>query len=281
MSKSFLSKKFYPPKEKFDALPIREQEQLSMLIGSNLVFMLMFLIFGVVLFIFNYKIIGIGGIILLAFFATSLISSKTGHVHTGAWTTTVAIAILTVIECFASPMASTNFLPYRDGFFISAMSVCNYVISLRKRQLQGFFCFAFFVWIATIIIRYHPLFDLNFATATMNIILNSLGVIITNLSILLYDNFTRRVVDRATENEKKTTAALEKLSAIINETTEGLNIGKQLSESTGKAASSVEEIRDLYNYINSETNSLSTEAVTIKDSSYQINDKADQMKQSV
>ena len=31
--------------------------------------------------------------------------------------------------------------------------------------------------IATIIIRYHPLFDLNFATATMNIILNSLGVI--------------------------------------------------------------------------------------------------------
>ena len=35
-----ISRKFLPPKEVFDSLPIREQEQLPLIIGSNLVFML-------------------------------------------------------------------------------------------------------------------------------------------------------------------------------------------------------------------------------------------------
>ena len=45
MSNNSINKKFYPPKDYFRSLPIREQEQLSLLVGSNLVFMLLFAIF--------------------------------------------------------------------------------------------------------------------------------------------------------------------------------------------------------------------------------------------
>lgn len=55
-----ISKKFLPPKEVFDSLPIREQEQLPLIIGSNLVFMLMFTLFGIALFIFGYPLVGGG-----------------------------------------------------------------------------------------------------------------------------------------------------------------------------------------------------------------------------
>ena len=272
--------RFYPQKEKFDTFSIREQEQLSLLIGSNLVFMIMFTLFGIALFMFGYPLIGGGAVLLLAFFATSLIFIKQGHIHRGAWTTTFAIVIVTFVVCFGSPFKETNFLPYRDACFIAVMSVCNYVISLRRRQLYSFFGFIGIIWLLANILIYKPLYILNLRTCVMNIVICSLGIITANIAIMLYDRFTRRVVERAAEDEKKSHEALLKISNLINETKEGLNIGKQLSASTGKANDSVEEIDRLYAFINEEAASLSKEAVTIKDSSSQINDKAEQMRLS-
>ena len=281
MTGNSLKRKFYPPREVYDNLSIREQEQLSLLTGSNLVFMILFALFGIVLFVFNYHIIGIGGILLLAFFTTSLGLIRNGHIHIGSWITTIAIAILELTECFGGPFKVSNFLPYRDACFIAVMTVCNYVISLRRRQLQFFFISGFGIWFLTNATRYQPLYQANVSAATMNIIICSLGIFASNITILLFDNFTRRVVSRAEENEVKSSKAFTKLTNVLNETTEGLNIGKKLSESTEKASYSVSEIRQLYDFINNETVSLSSEAVTIKDSSFQINDKADQMKKSV
>ena len=278
---SKLNKKFYPTKEYLRRLPIREQEQLSLLIGSNLVFMLLFAIFGIVLFIFKYYVIGIGGLVLLAFFATSMFLIKKQHIHIGAWTTTAAILIVSAVECYGGPFSVSNFLPYRDCCFIAVMSVCNYVISMRRKQLHAFFGIALVIWLATNIFRYQPLYQANPSTAAMNIIICTLAIVTTNICIVLYNSFTNNVISRAEENENKSSLALTKISNVIIETAEGLNIGKQLSESTAKAANSVTEIANLYTYINSETSTLSTEAVTIKDSSFQINDKADQMKKSV
>ncbi len=281
MSDFSINKKFYPPKDYFRNLPIREQEQLSLLIGSNLVFLLLFAFFGIVLFVFKYLVIGIGSLFILAFFISSLFLIKKSHIHFAAWITTSAILIVSAIECYGGPFSVSNFLPYRDCCFLCVMSVCNYVISMRRKQLYVFFGIAVLIWIATNALRYQPLFQANPSTAAMNIIVCSLGIITTNLCILLFDKFTNHVITRAEENENRSSLALSKISNVIIETAEGLNIGQLLSASTAKAANSVEEIGELYNYINTETTTLSTEAVTIKDSSFQINDKADQMKKSV
>lgn len=276
-----IKSKFYPPKDYFRNLPIREQEQLSLVVGSNLVFMILFAIFGITLFSFKYYIIGIGGLILLAFFITSLILIKKCHIHFGAWTTTIAILIICAVECYGGPFAVSNYLPYRDCCFICVMAVCNYVVSLRRKQLYGFLIGGLLIWLASNAFLYQPLYKANPSTASMNVIICTLGIVTTNICILLFNNFTNRVITLADENEKKSSLALNKISNVIIETAEGLNIGQQLSASTAKAANSVEEINELYNFINNETTSLSSEAVTIKDSSFQINDKANQMKQSV
>ncbi len=276
-----INQRFYPPKDTFRNLSIREQEQLSLLIGSNLVFMLLFAFFGIVLFIFKYYIVAIGGLLLLAFFAASLALIKKGHIHRGAWVTTFAFLTVSAVECYGAPFSITNFLPYRDICFISVMAICNYVITLRRKQLHCFFIGGLIIWFATNIFKYQPIFKDNPKTSLMNIIICTLAIVTANICILLFDNFTRRVVSRAEENEKRSGLALSKISNVIIETAEGLNIGKQLSESTNKASDSVSEIRNLYDFINSESTSLSTEAASIKDSSSQINDKAEQMKKSV
>ena len=273
--------KFYPPKEVYENLSIREQEQLSLLTGANLVFMIIFFLFGLVLFIFKYYIVGAGGLIILAFFGTSLYYTKKGHIHLGAWITTFAIFFVSTVECYGAPFGVSNYLPYRDSCFIAVMSICNYVISMRHNQLIIFFAGDSLVWSITNAFRYQPNYRANPGTSVMNIIICSLAIITTNICILLIDRFTRRVVAIADENEKNSSKAFEKITNVINETKEGLDIGKQLSASTAKAANSVEEISNLYNFINNETSTLSSEAVTIKDSSFQINDKADQMKKSV
>lgn len=272
---------FYPPQDVTDSLSVREQEQLSLVIGSNLIFMILFAIFGVVMFLFKLPLLGAGSLILLAFFTTSLTLIKKGNIHKGAWTTTAAIAVLSAVVCFGAPFQNTNFLPYRDSCFLAVMAVCNYVISLRRKQLYSFFAFSALLWLALNAAIYNPLYQTGVQAAVMNIIICSLGIFTTNVSILLYDRFTRRVVSRAAENEEKSAAALKKISAVLDETKEGLNIGKLLSASTEKAAESVEEIRKLYAYINKETVSLSSEAVSVKDTSVQINGKAEKMKSSV
>ncbi len=276
-----ITEKFFPPKAVYDNLSIREQEQLTLLTGSNLVFMLLFFIFGVVLFAFKYFIVGAGGIFILAFFATSLYYIKKGHIHLGAWITTFAILFVSAVECYGAPFSVSNYLPYRDSCFIAVMSICNYVISMRHSQLIFFFGADSLVWIITNSFRYRPIYQANHSTAIMNIVICSLAIITTNICILLIDRFTRHVVKIADDNEKKSSQAFDKITKVINETKEGLDIGKQLSASTAKAANSVEEIGNLYNFINQETTSLSSEATTIRDSSFQINDKADQMKLSV
>ena len=276
-----LNKKFYPPQEKFDTLPIREQEQLSMLIGSNLVFMIMFTLFGAALFVFGFPVIGGGAVCLLAFFIAALIFIKQGHIHRGSWTTTIAIAMVTAVEALGAPFSQTNFLPYRESCFMVVMVICNYVVSLRRKQIHTFFAFIIILWAVINATIYRPLYSANIKAALLNIIICSLGVITANIAILLYDSFTRRVVERAAENEQKTADALGKISNVLNETKEGMNIGKELSASTDKAANNVEEIDKLYAYINTETAGLSSDAGAIRDSSAQINDKAAQMKQSV
>ena len=276
-----INEKFFPPKEVYEKLSIREQEQLTLLTGSNLVFMVMFFLFGLVLLSFKYFIVAAGGFVILAFFAASLIYTKKGHIHLGAWITTFAIIFVSAVECYGAPFSISNYLPYRDCCFIAVMTICNYVISMRHKQLLVFFGADFLIWIITNIFRYSPIYQANQGTAIMNIMICTLAFLTTNICILLIDRFTRRVVKIADENEKKSSKAFEKITAVISETKEGLDIGKQLSASTAKAANSVEEISNLYNYINNETSTLSSEAVTIKDSSFQINEKADKMKESV
>ncbi len=281
MGKQYISERFYPPKEQYDTYSIREQEQLSLLIGSNLVFMILFGIFGVVLFIFKYWIVAAGGILLLAFFLASLIKIHQGHIHFGAWITTAAIVFVSATECYGGPFGISNYLPYRDCCFIAVMAICNYVISLRRKQLHFFFGAGLIIWGVTNVFRYRPLYISNGKTALMNTIICTLAIVTTNICILLFDHFTRRVVELADENEKNSAKAFSKITKVINETQEGLNIGKQLSDSTAKAANSVEEIHNLYAFINEETVNLSNQANTIKDSSSQINDKAEKMKMSV
>lgn len=276
-----LYKKILPSKELYDSYSLREQEQLSILIGSNLVFMILFALFGISLFFLKYFMLGAGGLFLLLFFSTSLRFIKKGHIHRASWTTTIAICILTAIVCFFSPFQPTNFLPYRDSCFIVVMAVCNYVISLRRKQLQSFFIFVFIVWIIANFTIYKTLYNINFADALVNIIICSLGVITANICLLFFDRFTRRVVDRASENEKKSTDAFKKITSVLNETKEGLNIGKHLSESTNNATKSVNEIDKMYSFINKEATNLNKETITIKSSSSQINENATQMRQSV
>ena len=204
-----ISKKFLPPKEVFDSLPIREQEQLPLIIGSNLVFMLMFTLFGIALFIFGFPLVGGGAVFLLAFFGGSLASIKQGHVHRGAWLTTIAIAIITALEGFGAPYIHSNFLPFRDSCFIVVMTVCNYVVSLRRKQLHCFSIFILVLWILENLFIYSKLFVDAPKAVTLNNTICSLGLLTANLAVLLFDRFTRRVVGRAAANEQKSNEAFD------------------------------------------------------------------------
>ena len=61
-----------PSEEILKTSTMREKEQLSMVIGANLVFMILFALFGITLFIFKYVTVGVGALILLFFFVNDI-----------------------------------------------------------------------------------------------------------------------------------------------------------------------------------------------------------------
>ena len=147
MRKTSLNQKIHPSPEIMKNFSIREQEQLSIVIGANLIFICLFALFGIVLFIFKYPIIGAGSLFLLGVFITSLVFIKKGKINLGTWITSCAIAFLTIVVCFGSNFEVTNFLPYRDACFIAVMTFCNYIIAIKRKQLYAFFIFVMVFWL--------------------------------------------------------------------------------------------------------------------------------------
>lgn len=278
--KNSLSKLFLPPKEIRDSLDLKVKNQLPIIILGAIVCSLMFFFFGLIN-ISTSPYLSIFSLVLICIFLTSIISIKKGKIEFGVNFVSIGLFLACLMISFFTPFYETPVLAYRTACFLIVMSICNQFISITNKQQFLFAIGSIILWIVSLFTTFRPLYGIDFAGSIKNVGICTIGLLLGNAAIILNLQITSKLVNQAEKQGKEAKQALATITKVFEESKEGLNIGKHLSESADSAKSSVSQIGNLYQFLAIEANNLAVEAKTVKKSSEQISEQATKMQNSV
>lgn len=271
---------FYPPKDVLDSLSLKVKTQLPIIIVGALVCALMFILFGITN-IFSAPYLSIFSLVTVSIFGLATILIRKGKIMRGVQAVSIGFLFACIMISFFTPYYETTVLPYRTACFLAVMIVCNQFISIRNRQLILFSIGTMLIWIVSCFTTFWPLFQFDFGGTVRNVLICTIGLLLSNASIIFNMIISNKIIDTAEKKEEEAINALATITKVFEESKEGFSIGKRLSESADSAKSSVSEIGELYRFLVLEANNLSSESVTIKNASNQIAVQATRMKESV
>ena len=271
---------FYPSNDVLDALSLKVKTQLPIIIVGALVCILMFILFGITN-LFSAPYLSVFSLVTVSIFGLAIILIKKGKIMRGVQAVSIGFLFACIMISFFTPYYETTVLPYRTACFIAVMIVCNQFISIRNRQLILFSIGTMLIWIVSCFTTFWPLFQVDFGGTVRNVLICTIGLLLSNASIIFNMIISNKIIDTAEKKEEEAINALATITKVFEESKEGFSIGKRLSESADSAKSSVSEIGELYRFLVLEANNLSSESVTIKNASNQIAVQATRMKESV
>lgn len=214
-------------------------------------------------------------------FVASLFFTKKGKFKIGSYINSVGLLMGCAAVLFFAPFYPTTTILYRDAFFAVVMALLNQAVSIKKRQLKHFFHIELFMWIASVALVFKPLIAVSKVDFLVAVIVNTLALIFCNLLIMLNNLLDFKITSKVEENEKQMKEHLDKILTVVKESDEGLNIGQQLMEYAESASTSLSKVEDFSRYMIKESNTLSSETSSVKNSGEEIAEQAVNMRMSV
>lgn len=279
--KNTFSKKFYPSEECLARRSYREKEQLSSLVLGNIICIPLFLVFSVALIFMTFKQIGIPMLVSLVAFIISLILIKKNHIYTGSYFSSIGFLIATFIIDFFAGFSDTGFVFFRGACFSVVMAILNYKISMKRGQMIMFFVVSLVFLLVSAFTVYLPVTTRSpmVIAATMTVCV--LGIIGANLILLSIETQTGRILKHAETEHEEVEKSLNKITKVLNQSKESLNIGKDLRLSTSVASGNVQKINDLYKNLLECADELTVQTQNVRDSSEQVNYHAGLMSEAI
>lgn len=268
-----------PSEESVSEYSLSERRQIPYIVKTNLAVTLCFALLFVVLIIGNMKLVGIGSIIPLGIMISAIIMLKRGKLYKGSSFITLGLLLGIAMICFVAPTYNSNLVLYRQAFFIVVMCIINMLISYKPKQIVFFSVGSVVLWGLSLGTKYLYLFSRD--GAMMNAIVNTLAIVVSNLVIINFKKLTRNLMNGFEETSKTTQEALEKITAVVNESKAGLNIGQQLQDSTRIAQDGAEHIEELHNFLEGEAKNLNSQAQKLNAAGLKVVEQADRMRNSL
>ena len=111
---------------------------------------------------------------------------------------------------------------------------------------------------------------MDFGGTLKNVLICTIGLILANAAIFMTSLFSDKTLKIAEKQEVESKESLKTFTRVLEESKEGLNIGKRLADSADEAKNNVAEIDSLYKYLVLEASNLSNESTTVRNVSNQI-----------
>lgn len=277
--KSFLSH-FYPNNEILEKLSLREKTQLPVIIVTNIIWVVLFSITGI-LISFNVFIGGIASIATSFVFAMSLVQVKKGRISFASKLATVGVSMLGFIVAFFTTRFQSPMVFYKTVCMLIIMAACNLPICLDNKQHIVFMIISLVTWISSSFTIYLNLFQEDFKGSIIAFSICSIGLTVSNGGMFLATQFFNRLIKEAEKNSEHAKSSINKITKVIEESKEGLNIGQKLLSNAESASSSVSEISALYRFLFTETENLNSETSNLQSASAEISRRSSEMKASV
>ncbi|MBR6154298.1 MAG: hypothetical protein IKQ43_07670 [Treponema sp.] len=272
---------FLPKDLSIDSMSQVKKVKLPYVIIGTLFCLVSFFLLGVGLVFQRIYLLALLLFLTTMVFVASLFFTKKGKFKIGSYINSVGLLMGCAAVLFFAPFYPTTTILYRDAFFAVVMALLNQAVSIKKRQLKHFFHIELLMWIVSVALIFKPLMAVSRVDFFVAVIVNTLALIFCNLLIMLNNLLDFRITSKVEENEKQMKEHLEKILTVVKESDEGLNIGQQLMEYAESASTSLSKVEDFSRYMIKESNTLSSETSSVKNSGEEIAEQAVNMRMSV
>ena len=272
---------FLPDQEALDKKTFSQLSQLPTVIYGNLIFLVGFCTTFIAEMLRGTYLTAAGSGLAFCCFLFSLILIKKDKIKAGLLMDSAGILVAIVAIVFLLHTADNIFEIYRSVCFIVVMAIFNQLFSLDKKQLNFFFIASGLIWILAMAVQSKDFFQIDKAETIAAFIIGSIAFLGSNAAILLLNKQKDLINDKAIEEQKTTDASLSTLKQVLNQSSENLQIGTNLTNQVGNLSDSFAEIKNLYDYLNSQSEILSEKTITISDSSKQVMEHVQTMQENI
>lgn len=270
-----------PSEELIKDYSLAEKKQVPYIVRGNVVVTVCFFFLAVILAMGHMKIVGLVTIIPLGVLISAMLMLKKGQLYKGSHLVSVGLLCGIALISFVAPAFNSNLVLYRQALFVVVMCLINMVISYRPNQIAYFSIFSIVLWCASVVFRYGYLFQRNLAEALTNTAVNTLAILVTNIVIINFKKLTRNLMNSFESTNATSQAVLAKVTAVVHESKEGLNIGQKLKDSTDIALTSADRIEELYQFLDGEANNLHDQVSMLDKAGNKVVDQSEKMRKSV
>jgi methyl-accepting chemotaxis protein len=250
----------------------RLYEQLPYVAWTNLTLFAGFTI------LFATLLIALGSVPITLIIAATLvaIAVSIALVHRGRYfaaanLTSVSLVVVACAFVYLMPYVGNNPREiYRGLAFGAVMAAINLVVSLKSRQVWIFFLLFASAWLfafATIFAHYAVEDSTEFFSI---LVAGTLGFVCENIMFLLIRHLSEKMIKKAEEQTRSSADSLAKLTSLLSEAREGMSIGGQVVQSTGRAKEAAANISLIQEFLAGESKRLLDESGSIIGSSQKV-----------
>ena len=272
---------FLPDEDSLKDKPFAELAQLPTAVYGNLIFLCGFCTTFVAEMIRGTYMTAAGSGCAFLCFLTSLILIKRDKIRVGFILDTVGILIAILAIVFFLHAPDNIFEIYRSTCFIVVMAIFNQLFSLDKKQLSIFFGASCVIWILAIVFLFKDFFIIDKQETIMAIGIGTIAFVGSNAAILLLNKQKDAINDKAIEEQKVTDASLSTIKTVLNQSSKNLEIGNELNSQVLQLSDSFGEIQNLYDYLNTQSVSLTEKTSTISETSKQVMEHVQDMQKNI
>ena len=278
---SALLSKFLPDQEALDKKTFSELSQLPTVVSGNLIFLVGFCSTFVAEMLRGTYLTAAGSGLAFICFLISLILIKKDKIKAGLLMDSAGILVAIVAIVFLLHSKDNIFEIYRSVCFIVVMAIFNQLFSLDKKQLTFFFIASGIIWVIAMAVQSKDFFEIDKAETIAAFVIGSIAFLGSNAAILLLNKQKDLIADKAVEEKKHTDASLSTLKMVLNQSSENLQIGTDLTNQVGNLSESFAIIKNLYDYLNTQSEILSEKTNTISSSSKQVMEHVKTMQSNI
>lgn len=264
-----------------EAKSLNEKAQLPVAIYGNFIFLCGFCTTFIAEILRGTYVTAAGSGLALLCFLSALILIKKNKTNSGLLLDTcgILVAIVAIVFCLHSD--DNIFEIYRSVCFIVVMGIFNQLFSVGKKQLSFFFILSSVIWVAAIILLFRDYFAIDVKETISAIVIGTIALVGANTAILLLNRQKDFINEKAIEEQKTTDASLNTLKQVLNQSSENLQIGTNLTNQVTDLTQSFGEIKKLYDYLNSQSEVLSEKTITINNASKQVMEHVRTMQENI
>jgi methyl-accepting chemotaxis protein len=179
------------------------------------------------------------------------------------------------------PYGGTAHELYRPLAFVYTMLAANSLIALSSRQIAMYIVPYSIAWLAAFVTIFRPILEADRKTTLVILVVGIIGLVWESLSLFLMRSLSLKLLADAEEQANTTRSMLDRLTRVLSDARDGMNIGDRIIDATECVKHAVGTVATLQEYLEEESRKLLDEAETLKESGSKIMSSTKRMEEGI